>query len=138
MSKIQVSSDCELVIEKKTLQCLQKSIEQKHQLYVAAKEREYEVTQQKNKAMIALKEVSTKCAELMIKNKQSKITDDDLLLNKKFLDGDALEKHVIDKYENSDSKKSFDNEIEYLLNGISHKITNAPFSGLLSKKINKK
>ena len=132
----ETASDFEIFeIDKKTYKGLQDSLDTKHNLYVAAKEREYEAVQQKNTAMEALKKVTTKCSELMIKNQRGKI--DNVCLDKKRLDGDDLEKHIKTKYESSESKKSFDEEISKMLVMIDDEIYETKSGGLLHRKVTK-
>lgn len=115
--KLSVESDQEmLAIDKKTYKNLQSSLDNKHALYVASREREYEATQQKNKIMDTLKIVSNRCNELMIKNQRGKIDNADL--DKKRLDGEELDKHLKNNYDKSESKKALDNELARILEGI--------------------
>jgi hypothetical protein len=131
-----IESDFEIFeIDKKTYKGLQDSLDTKHSLYVAAKEREYEAVQQKNTAMEALKKVTTKCSELMIKNQRGKI--DNIDLDKKRLDGDELEKHIKTKYESSESKKCFDEEISKMLIMINDEIYETKLGGSLHRKVTK-
>lgn len=123
-SSLATESENEILeIDKKTYKSLQASLDNKHSLYVACKEREYEAVQQKQIAMETLKKVSVRCHELTIQNQRGKI--DNVDFDKKRLDGEELEKHVKTKYELSDSKKSFDDEIEkvlYVLHGNTYKL----------------
>lgn len=115
--KNQVQSDCEILeIDKKTYRGLQASLDNKQALYVASKEREYELLQQKNSAMENLKLVSIKCSELMIKNQRGKV--DNVDFDKNRLEGEALDLHVKNKYDTSESKKDFENELVRILKGF--------------------